>query len=692
MDQPADTTPVSAAIAAAQTVTPAMPDSMMLALGSIPDLDRPTSAYRGVQWHARGQKWRACIKHEGKKIFLGSFGDEEEAARAFDRGALRLRGVDTPINFELADYQDLVDQIESGAIVPSGAARSRGRPPSDKPPRVGKPHPKKEAGTMLLSSGVDYVVPEVDRPHPALERLRATMGEVMTRPLSEFIQEVGDKMEVAKTAKALEWVRAGRIIKSEDIKVEDAAVAAAAAAAAELDALPLFGLAPDGQAPHLLGTGDGAALPEELTSPPETKKRKRPINTPDGLPKKYKGVSWTKEKLKWRAQIGLPDGQKRHIGYYATEEEGARAFDRAVLELVGIGARTNFPLSEYLTPEQLAMVQAQAQEQAGTAAAEPKKRGRPRIYPVLSAAGSGAMDSDGEANGVATNAAVAGDGAGGGNGTNDPKGQQPQQPALGSAPQEGAPPPPAPAGVVVSPPCSNYKSGHRYVQWLARDQTWQAKGPTRGSRRLTSLGNFCTEKDAVSARDEYIKSTFGEDELERLRAADYAAATAATAATLVQQQMRMQMQTQQQQQILAAARGAVDAAAAGRSPQLAAPLRAAAAAAAAGKKPAAGATAVVNAPLSVGLPDAALALQFNQPLALAQRMAHLSSLSYLLPQASKALPALPALTGEFYALPQVLPASLAQYAAAMPTVAAPQLPPGSAGYQTAWNLFGLQTP
>ena len=41
-----------------------------------------TSAYRGVSWHTRANKWRAQCTLEGKKVHIGLFDDEEDAADA----------------------------------------------------------------------------------------------------------------------------------------------------------------------------------------------------------------------------------------------------------------------------------------------------------------------------------------------------------------------------------------------------------------------------------------------------------------------------------------------------------------------------------------------------------------------------------------------------------------------------------
>ena len=47
------------------------------------------SDFVGVSWH--NNNWKANIAHDGKKHGLGTFDDEQEAARAFDTGARRLR-------------------------------------------------------------------------------------------------------------------------------------------------------------------------------------------------------------------------------------------------------------------------------------------------------------------------------------------------------------------------------------------------------------------------------------------------------------------------------------------------------------------------------------------------------------------------------------------------------------------------
>lgn len=55
----------------------------------------------------------------------------------------------------------------------------------------------------------------------------------------------------------------------------------------------------------------------------------------------YKGVSWHKGHGAFGATIG-DDNNLRHLGYFATAEDAARAYDKAARELHGEFAITNF--------------------------------------------------------------------------------------------------------------------------------------------------------------------------------------------------------------------------------------------------------------------------------------------------------------------------------------------------------------
>ena len=61
--------------------------------------EQTTSKYKGVHLNPKLNKWAVEVKCEGKRINLGLFENEEEAARAYDAKALELFGEFAAINF-----------------------------------------------------------------------------------------------------------------------------------------------------------------------------------------------------------------------------------------------------------------------------------------------------------------------------------------------------------------------------------------------------------------------------------------------------------------------------------------------------------------------------------------------------------------------------------------------------------------
>ena len=44
-----------------------------------------TSAYYGVSWHKSSSRWAVQIRHEGKRIHVGYYASEKEAALSYDQ-------------------------------------------------------------------------------------------------------------------------------------------------------------------------------------------------------------------------------------------------------------------------------------------------------------------------------------------------------------------------------------------------------------------------------------------------------------------------------------------------------------------------------------------------------------------------------------------------------------------------------
>ncbi len=51
-----------------------------------------SSKYKGVSWHRQREKWVASIHHNDRKMHIGCFIDEHDAARAYDKQATELFG------------------------------------------------------------------------------------------------------------------------------------------------------------------------------------------------------------------------------------------------------------------------------------------------------------------------------------------------------------------------------------------------------------------------------------------------------------------------------------------------------------------------------------------------------------------------------------------------------------------------
>ena len=97
---------------------------------------------------------------------------------------------------------------------------------------------------------------------------------------------------------------------------------------------------PDGKrVDHINGAGMDC---RRINLRPSTQKQnthnRRPMR---GSTSKYRGVSWQSRKNKWVAQIDV-GGKHYHIGYFASEDEAAAAYDVEAGRHFGEFARLNF--------------------------------------------------------------------------------------------------------------------------------------------------------------------------------------------------------------------------------------------------------------------------------------------------------------------------------------------------------------
>jgi hypothetical protein len=86
---------------------------------------QPTSSvFKGVFWESWTKKWRASICHNGKHYRLGRFGDQVEAALAYDEAARKHFGEHARLNFP-----DGVDAFLEAEAAKTAEARADEQPP-----------------------------------------------------------------------------------------------------------------------------------------------------------------------------------------------------------------------------------------------------------------------------------------------------------------------------------------------------------------------------------------------------------------------------------------------------------------------------------------------------------------------------------------------------------------------------------
>ncbi len=74
------------------------------------------SQYKGLNWHKARDKWEVKISIQRRcYVYLGNFADELDAAAAYDKAAVILRGKEATLNLPLSNYLDadgnvIVDQ------------------------------------------------------------------------------------------------------------------------------------------------------------------------------------------------------------------------------------------------------------------------------------------------------------------------------------------------------------------------------------------------------------------------------------------------------------------------------------------------------------------------------------------------------------------------------------------------------
>lgn len=265
------------------------------------------SKYVGVRWYRPLQKWQARITVDGSTQHLGYFENEEDAARAYDRQSAPLRRA---VNFPGKGQKAVVKRGVSGM-----SSRYIGVS-WDKGSRVWK-------SSISINSKMVYLGAYTRERDAALayDERAATLGRRLNFP-TEAGQEQAFKGAASKY-EGVYWNVKKKLWEAIGIK--------------HSERVPLGSYECEEDAARAVDEHNFEVLRMLKKNFPEEGELRHACVEPAS---KYVGVGRLQKNGKWSAFIVM-DGKTTHLGNaYESEEEAARAFDKAAGPL---GKPVNFP-------------------------------------------------------------------------------------------------------------------------------------------------------------------------------------------------------------------------------------------------------------------------------------------------------------------------------------------------------------
>jgi hypothetical protein len=249
-----------------------------------------TSQYRGVSLRKGCKKWHASISYQNKDISIGSYYNEEDAAKAYDLKALELHGPDAFRNFPDLTLEELSKYKEKDLTDYETISRS---------------HQGKKIGVSKSSQYIGV----------HLNKENKWSANIMKRPtryqLGSYAKEEYAAMVYDLKALELYGDTATRnlpLLTKEELIEKVSQIKKQAS----IDTFEL------------------------LSKKHQGKLRKGSKSS------QYVGVNFHKRHQKWCANICY-DKKLRYLGSFSSEEDAARAYDKKALELFGENANLNFP-------------------------------------------------------------------------------------------------------------------------------------------------------------------------------------------------------------------------------------------------------------------------------------------------------------------------------------------------------------
>eukprot|EP00899_Mesostigma_viride_P009897 jgi/Mesvir1/18909/Mv18901-RA.2 len=277
-----------------------------------------SSKYKGVHWDSQRQNWRAVLRVDGKCRNLGSYKDEEEAARAVDAAILARDGAAAVTNFSflregVPDEVIILRSLQRHARLAAGRAGASGG-------GVG-------GGVLAIQGGAHE-----GEDGSALPDIRSRDGP--SSPGSRRGKLRRTDASTAEAAPALVGTGQGGVCSLATQAEQPARLLQGIRGPAE-------GAGCQPMAHHQQGGAPAVGLEIAIA---DTQPRAQMRETGQRGPSKYRGVHWDGVNHRWRARLRM-DGKMRSFGSYDNEEEAARAADAAILARDGAAAVTNFPVA-----------------------------------------------------------------------------------------------------------------------------------------------------------------------------------------------------------------------------------------------------------------------------------------------------------------------------------------------------------
>lgn len=318
-----------------------------------------SSQYRGVQAYKNGL-FTANIYVERRRVYLGNWPSEREAAVARDRAILHLARVE-PLNFpSRAEKLGPASPLELRLEARRAVKVNRGRTSRYLGVSWSNTHECWKAHATTSSGKHEYVGSFADETEAALARDRVVLYEMREQAILNFPRE-----EVSAASLTTTRMQARR----RALQLKDATSKYRGVYRPnprELWQAAYGGASNDGSSKRLLGrwpTEREAAVAHDrallyyagevtLMNFPSAHKRLEPASAEQlrreahqrykqTTQSRYRGVTLARNG-RWVASIQV-DHETHYLGRFDDEEDAAKAYDRAALSLLGDSARLNFP-------------------------------------------------------------------------------------------------------------------------------------------------------------------------------------------------------------------------------------------------------------------------------------------------------------------------------------------------------------